>query len=139
MKPLKRLKNKVKIIEGDAKKLTRYFKRNSIQSVATEPYLGPYYKKLPLRREVEGVVKNLERLYYEFLIQLRQIMRKNGKAAIVFPRLKFQGGSKNLEIDKILKDTGFKVFKADSRVKVPIISKGKFLDRLIYVLECITS
>jgi len=129
------LKNKFKVIKGDAKGLTRYFKRNSIQGVATEPYLGPYHKKLPTREKVSGEVKNLERLYYGFLVQLRQILRKNGKVAIVFPRLKFHRGSKNLDVKEILKNSGFKVSNIDERVKLPIVSEGKFLDRLIYVLE----
>jgi tRNA G10 N-methylase Trm11 len=129
------LKNKFKVINGDAKELTRNFKRNSIQGVATEPYLGPYHKKLPTREKVMGEIKNLERLYYEFLTQLRQILKKNGKVAIVIPRLKFHRGSEDLDIKGILRNSGFKISDIDERVKLPIVSEGRFLDRLIYVLE----
>ena len=35
----------------------------------------------------------------------------------------------------ILRDIGFKIEELDSKIKFPIVSKGKFLDRMIYVFE----
>ena len=130
-----KIKANFRIINGDAKKLTRYLKRNSIEAIATEPELGPYFRKMPDEKKVNEVILRLNRLYYEFLIQSYEILKKNGKIAIVFPRLKFKGGVKDLEINSLLKQAKFKIFTADKRIRLPIVTKGKFLDRLIYVLE----
>ena len=62
------LKNNFKIIRGDSGKLARYFGRNEIHAVATEPDLGPYYRKMPSKEEVDGVIKVLENLYYDFFL-----------------------------------------------------------------------
>ncbi len=129
------LKSKFKIINGDARKLTRYLKRNFVEAIASEPDLGPYFKKMPHKEEVNKAVVKLNKLYYEFLSQANAVLKKNGKIALIFPRLKFRGGEKGLAIKSLLKQTGFKVYCADKRVKLPIVTEGRFLDRLIYVLE----
>ena len=129
------LKNNFKILKGDSGKLAKYFKRNEIHAVATEPDLGPYYRKMPNKEEVSGAIKTLENLYLNFFLGLRQVMKKSGKVAIVIPRLKYKNGYVEVNINKIIAQSGFRLFVADKRVKLPIISKSRFLDRLIYVFE----
>ena len=130
-----KLKSNFKIIKGDSGKLDRYFKRNEIHAVATEPDLGTYYRKMPSKEEVYGAVNILENLYSDFFLGLRQVMKKHSKIAIVLPRLKYRNGYRDVNIDKIIGRSGFKLFIADKRIKLPIVSKGKFLDRMIYVFE----
>jgi len=129
------IKNKFNVIKGDAKKLTRYLNRNSIEAIATEPDLGPYFRKVPNKTEVEKVINNLNKIYYEFLLQSHQILKKNGKIAIILPKLKYKNGSKGLDIKDLLKKTGFKVYSASDKIKLPLITEGRFLDREIYILE----
>ena len=129
------LEKKFKIINGDSTKLTRYIKRNFVDAIVTEPYMGPYFKRMPQRPEVEKTARDLEKFYYEFLLQARQILKKNGKVSMVIPRLKYHRGQMDLRIDNILRDTGFEIEKLDSKIKFPMVSKGKFLDRLIYVFN----
>ena len=129
------LKNNFKIIRGDSGKLARYFGRNEIHAVATEPDLGPYYRKMPSKEEVDGVIKVLENLYYDFFLGLRQVMKKKGKVAIVLPRLKYKNGYRDVNVGRIISGAGFNIFIADKKIKPPIISKGRFLDRMIYVFE----
>ena len=129
------LENNFKIIKGDSGKLARYFKRNEIHAVATEPDLGPYYRKMPNREEINKVIKILENLYFDFFLELRHVMKKNGKVAIVLPRLKYKNGYRDVSINKIISQTGFRLFSADKRIKLPIVSEGRFLDRMIYVFE----
>ena len=131
------LKNNFKVIKGDSGKLAKYFRRNEIHAVATEPDLGPYYRKMPSKEEVDGVVKTLENLYSDFFLGLRQVMKKSGKVAIVLPRLKYKNRYRDVDVNKIISQSGFKLFVADKRVKLPIISKGRFLDRMIYVFEAV--
>tara|TARA_Y100000034_G_scaffold130982_1_gene190723 strand:- start:965 stop:2044 length:1080 start_codon:yes stop_codon:yes gene_type:complete len=129
-----KLKGKIRLIRGDAVKLTRYLRRNSVEAIVTEPDLGPYYKKIPTKSQVEKVVNDLELLYYEMLLQSKAILKRNGKIALVVPRLKYFGGKKDLGIQAILKRTGLQVSKVDN-LKFPFVIEGKFMDRLIYVFE----
>lgn len=129
------LRNNFKIIKEDSKKLHRYFRRNEVHAVATEPDLGPYYRKIPSREEVDGVIKALENLYLDFFLSLRQVMKKHGKVAIVLPRLKYKNGFRDVNVNRIISQAGFRLFSADKRAKLPLVSKGRFLDRLIYVFE----
>lgn len=129
------LNRKFKIIKGDAGKLTRYLKRNSIEAIATEPDLGPYFRKFPNKIEVEKTISRLNKMYYDFLLQSHEILKKNGKIAIILPRLKYKGGSKGLNVKDLLKNTKFKVYSASNNIKLPLIIEGRFLDREIYVFE----
>jgi len=129
------LKNNFKVIKCDSGKLAGYFRRDEIHAVATEPDLGPYYKKMPSKEEVDGVVKTLENLYCDFFLELRKAMKKRGKVAIILPRLKYKNGYRDVNVNRILRQSGFRLFTADERVKLPIISPGRFLDRMIYVFE----
>ena len=126
-----KLKNNFNIIEGDSTKLTRYIKRNSVEAIATEPDLGPYFRKPGDKKEVEEAIFKLNRLYYEFLVQAREVLKKNGKIAIIFPRIKYRNGVKSVGVDYLLNQSGFKI----TNVKFPIITEGRFLDRMIYVIE----
>ena len=126
-----KLKNNFKIIKGDSTKLTRYMKRNSVEAIATEPDLGPYFRKLGDKKEVEEAIFKLNNLYYEFLVQAREVLKKNGRIAIIFPRLKYYNGAKSVGVEYLLNQTGFKA----SDEKFPIITEGRFLDRMIYVIE----
>lgn len=80
-------------------------------------------------------MKALENLYLDFFLSLRQVMKKHGKIAIVLPRLKYKNGFRDVNVKMIISQAGFRLFSADKKIKLPIISKGRFLDRLIYVFE----
>jgi len=129
------IKSKFKVIKGNAKKLTRHLKRNSIEAIATEPDLGPYFRKIPSKTDVEKTINNLNKMYYEFLLQSHEILKKKGKIAIILPRLKYKGGSKGLNVKDLLKSTKFGVYSASKGIKLPLITEGRFLDREIYVFE----
>jgi len=129
------LKNNFKVIKCDSGKLAGYFRRDQIHAVATEPDLGPYYKKMPSKENVDDAVKRLENLYLNFFLELRQVMKKRGKVAIVLPRLKYNNGYREIDVNRMINRSGFKLFTADKMVKLPILSRERFLDRMIYVFE----
>lgn len=130
-----KLRESFKIINGDAMKLTRYFDRNTAEGIASEPDMGPYFKKLPSKKQVEEAIDRLEKMYYEFLVQAREVIKKNGKIAMIIPILKFERGKMGIKFKEILSESGFRVVDLDKKVRFPIIVKDRLLDRLIYVLE----
>ncbi len=56
-----------------------------IEAIATEPYLGPALKEKPSKRDAEKIAKHLEDLYRKFFNSAYDVLKKDGKVAIVFP------------------------------------------------------
>jgi tRNA G10 N-methylase Trm11 len=139
---LKNLKNlhkgtTFKILKGDSSRVDRYFNKNTFDCIASEPYLGPYFKSYPKKEEVVKVVKELNVLYEKFFINLKKVLKKNGRVAIEMPVLKASNRKKyKLNVDSFLKKSGFKIVKLDD-VIFPILYKEKksIIEREIYVLE----
>lgn len=94
-----------KITRGDSRALSKYVK--SADCVATEPYLGPFLKKLPDEREAKKTISLLESLYLAIFRELAKVVK--GKVAIIIPKFRTRS-RKELKINfvKILENTGFK-------------------------------
>ena len=108
-----------------------------VDAVATEPYLGPYLKRLPSLNNAEKTAVELARLYFDFLNDLKIILKK-GKVAIVIPkfRTKEQAPVK-IDLQEIAGGAGFKIYNPFPGIKIPVLyaPKGTKLDREIYILE----
>lgn len=125
--------NKWKLIKADASKLSSYIK--NADAAVTEPYMGPYVKKVFNYEEALKLKSELERLYLNVLKELRKIVK--GKVVFVFPRFKTKKGRVKLNVDFILKKTGFKPYSCLKEIEMPILyfHKRSVVERLIYVLE----
>lgn len=128
-----------RVYNDDAVNLKRLFSRGSINCVASEPYLGPYFKKMPTRKEALDIVQELKTLYLRFFGALKHILRENGKVAIIMPVFKTKDGRVNLGFKSVLKQTGFKIVELHKELKFPIVYKKEkgFIDREIYVVELV--
>ncbi len=73
--------------------LTKVLKKESVDMVVTEPYLGPQRGSI----KVEKVVKELEELYSEALKQFSKILKKEGRVVMIWPV--FQNGTKTINPD----------------------------------------
>jgi len=128
-------KGNSKLIRGDSTKL-RFLVRN-IDGVATEPYLGPFWKQLPSKEKAKEVMDGLEELYFEFLKSLRVVLKKEGKVAIIVPKIRTNDGLVSMKFNQILAKTGFKIDNYFEELKFPITyadEKDK-VEREIYVLR----
>lgn len=106
---------------------------SSVDSVASEPYLGPFLKKIPSRDEALGIVAELEPLYSDVLADLRGIVK--GRVAIVVPRFRTKSNQLiSLPFESIARVAGFKpaVF---SGVKLPVPYLTGRIEREIWVIE----
>ncbi len=126
------LKNKYNLIEGDARKLSKYF--NRVECVVTEPYLGPFMKENYNRELVLELKKELSNLYRDFFAELDKIVY--GRIVFIMPVFKTGKDFIKIDINNILEDTKFRVCK-NKYVKTPIVYKPNKtrLIREIYVLE----
>lgn len=125
-------KTSYKVIQGDSKFLSKLVKE--AEGIATEPYLGPYLKKLPDIKQAQKTMNELEELYKETLKEAKKILK--GKMAIIVPR--FQTSQKTeitMDFDKILKETGYETWQPLKQIRIPILyPQGKIL-REIWVIQ----
>jgi tRNA G10 N-methylase Trm11 len=100
------------LVEGDATKLSDYFEEESIDCIATEPYLGPPLKSKPKKDKAERIINNLKNLYLEFLIEASKVLRQKGKMSIVFPNfMTIDGKEIKMNIEEIASSCGLKVLE----------------------------
>ena len=108
---LDNLDKKIKI--GDAKRLSEYFKEGSIDSIATEPYLGPPLKKKPSIEEVGKIFEEIKPLYEDSLEEMYKILKPKKRIAIVSPCMKITK-TKYVKFDfqSIATKIGFKIINS---------------------------
>lgn len=70
-----------KLFLGDATKMSQYVKK--VDYVVTEPYMGPFLKKLPTEQEAKKTIIQLEPMYNQLLLELKKLRVK--KAVIIVP------------------------------------------------------
>ncbi len=71
--------------------LSRFFKKESIDIMVTEPYLGPQRGKIQIKK----VVQELETLYSKALEEFSQVLKKGGRIAIIWPV--FENGTRMID------------------------------------------
>src|SRR3989344_9536417 len=77
------IKNSYSIIKLDCKDLSKRFKKNSINCVVTEPYMGPYIKRLPNIEEAKKLISELSILYDVLISNLKFLLKKEGRIVII--------------------------------------------------------
>ncbi len=128
-----KVKGRWQVFRGDATDL-RQFK--VIETVVTEPYLGPFHHGLPSVQEAEQIADDLRILYRKTLMELAK--KVTGKVIIIFPELKTRTGDiVSLDIDTIIVRSGFKFTPILSSLQnpIPYIDKKDKINRYIYILE----
>jgi len=98
---------------GDARKLSEYFKENSIDAVATEPYLGPPLKKRPSEEEIKKIFDGIRNLYEDSLGEMYKILKYGKSIAVVSPCIRTTK-SKYVKFDfsSIARKAGFKIINS---------------------------
>lgn len=126
------IKNKFQILKLDCRKLREKIKDNSIDGVVTEPYMGPFIKKLPSIPEARKLVSELSFLYMDLLNNLKHVVRIGKRIVIVMPKFRTRE-NKILSIDfrGIAESNGFDL----AANPINYGYKDSKLLREIYVLE----
>ncbi len=130
-----RLKSNFKIHNLDNKEIDKIIQ--NIDAVATEPYFGPFFKRIPDFKEVEKIIKNIEDIYYNLLVKLKKIVKKNHFIVFPVPLYKTTKGRTTLDFENMVKEIGFEIYSPVDSVKMPIkySIKGNIVERLIYILK----
>lgn len=104
--------------------------------VATEPYLGPLLKKIPMEKEAIKIAAELKVMYDSLLRSLSHSVR--GKIAIVTPKFRLYSGKRiTLGFEQIAESNGYKVSKILPKINLPLTYLGQraIIEREIWVLE----
>ncbi len=126
------VRNNFNLIGGDAGRLGVYI--DKIEAIATEPYMGPYLKKLPSEEEAKKIISELNFLYSKFFKEARKIVI--GKVVFVEPIIKLFRGEVSMNFQDIIKENSFRKVEFEE-AEIPIIYelKGSRIKRRIWVLE----
>jgi tRNA G10 N-methylase Trm11 len=101
-----------KIVEGDATRLSHYFEENTIDCIATEPYLGPPLKSKPNKEKAERIINSLKHLYLDFLIETSKVLKPKGKISLVFPNfITIDGKEVRMDVEEIASSASLKVLE----------------------------
>ena len=126
------IKNNFKLIEGDARELSKYV--NGVECVVTEPYMGPYFRKLPSVGKGKRVIRSLAEMYDRVFGELGKIVA--GRVVMIIPAIRTYKNILEMDFMEIASRHGFKLVKSGF-VKMPVeynMPKAKVL-REIWVLE----
>ncbi|MEK6839371.1 MAG: DNA methyltransferase, partial [Nanoarchaeota archaeon] len=129
----KNYRNKTKFLQGDVTKVLSQMQ--SVEAIVTEPYMGPYYKKLPSEQEAQRTIKELIPLYTNFFTALHPKIK--GKVVILLPRIRTYMKTFTLPINEILQKTGFEIVSPLPSIKLPLEYEKRHskIERSIYILE----
>ena len=125
-----------RLINGDSRGLSKLLK-SEVDAVVTEPYLGPYIKKLPTVEEAKTFSNKLNELYYGVIKEIGLILKKDGIVVIIVPVFKtLQRKNISTSFEDILNKTGFKVYTPFEGISVPILysTEESKIVREIYIL-----
>jgi tRNA G10 N-methylase Trm11 len=126
-------RKKATFLKGDAPTMINTL--HSIETVVTEPYLGPYLRKLPQEDEAQRIINNLTKLYTRLLSSLAK--KITGKIVIIIPKVRTYKKTFSINMTKILKETGFSPSSPVPSIKLPLPydKKRSRVERDIYILE----
>jgi len=132
-KNLEWLGKKAKLTQGNAINIIPTLSK--IEAVVTEPYLGPYFRKLPSEQEAQAVIKELEELYKNLFIALSN--KVTGKIVIIVPQIRTYKRTFSFNIAPIIEKAGFTSYSSIPSIKTPIFyeKRKSKVERFIYILE----
>lgn len=102
-----------RLMIGDSRELSKYFGENSIDAIATEPYLGPPLKKKPSLQEVDKIFEEIKDLYEDSLKEMYKVLKPGKKIAIVSPCIRITKSKyKRFGFKNITDKIGFKIINS---------------------------
>lgn len=124
-------KTKHAVIQGDSRRMTRLIRE--ADGIATEPYLGPYLKRVPSMEEAKNTMAELEQLYKRVLAESKGIVK--GKIAIIVPRFPTkQRKDVTMNFNQIITELGYKAWQPLKQVNMPVVYPYGRLIREVWVI-----
>lgn len=106
-KNLDKSRYNIKIYQSDIRVLSQIIKSDSIDSVVTEPYLGPPLFKKPEEKIAEGIFSEVGKLYTDAFEVFHKILKPAGKVVFLFPAFEIYGRMYFVQILDKIEELGF--------------------------------
>jgi len=124
-------KAKFNLFKSDSSMLSNILK-TKVDGIATEPYMGPYIRKLPTMEQGRRLVMELTILYDNVLRESFKVLKDNGRFVIIIPKIRtLQNKDVSINFKDLTARNGFGIVYAPIAYNY---RKSKIL-REIYVLE----
>ncbi|MFX0000025.1 MAG: TRM11 family SAM-dependent methyltransferase [Candidatus Hodarchaeota archaeon] len=144
-----------RILEHDARNLSKIFEPFFFDGICTEPELGPFYTKKPYYTQAKELIDNeLEPLYNEFFREAYKILKPDSRICFISPIIStLDGNDIQVNIEKIATRNNFRIIpmldlnrlnnKSNPKLQfrkqhvrtLIDAKKGQIVKRKIYVLE----
>lgn len=98
---------KIEIYQNDIRTLSGKIPPHTVDTVVTEPYLGPPLFKKPDFNAVRNIFSQLQPLYLQAFEELAKILKPGGSLIIIFPAFEENGNFRFMEILSRIKSLGF--------------------------------
>lgn len=99
---------KINIYQSDVKYISQKIQSDSVDTVVTEPFLGPPLFKMPDENEIRRIIREAETLYFFAFQSFQKILKKAGKAVFIFPAFETYRGVQFVQILDKIEKMGFK-------------------------------
>ncbi|MFC1632723.1 TRM11 family SAM-dependent methyltransferase [Patescibacteria group bacterium] len=73
------------VAKGDARKVSAKLKKESIDAIVTESFLGPAYSVLPSSENIDDNFRKINRLHAQVLTSIRQVLKTDGVVVLILP------------------------------------------------------
>jgi len=111
-----------KLQRRDARDL-RFFDRDSIDAIATEPILIPPLKRFPSEEEAKDMLLDSFKTYREFLRSAEYVLKRNGKIALVIPYIRLSTRKKaGFDVEQLLEGINLQMAKLNG-FTFPILAR----------------
>ncbi len=98
-----------KIFKSEITELSKNLPPNSIDAIATEPYLGKPLRGQETKPELIAQAKELKDLYLQAFQQIYQVLKPKGKIVFIIPRFKYANDWIKIDCKNEIEKIGFKV------------------------------
>jgi tRNA G10 N-methylase Trm11 len=97
------------VLRGDSRTLTSRIQQE-IDSIATEPDLGPALRHIPTAPYASKIITKLRPLYHDFLGEAYKVLKRGGRLVLVTPYIRTRSGEPvTMQIEDKAVSVGFKV------------------------------
>jgi len=114
---------------------------HDIETIVTEPYLGPALTGYPDKRVATKIIRDLSERYQKYMASIRDILAEDGVAVIIVPGIRSADDMLyTLDPEDLFSRYGFEIQKQKiQNVSVPFMfrhaPKEQRVERLIYVIS----
>ena len=132
----------IRVFHSDIQRVLNKLKKQTIDAVVTEPYMGPPLTGQEKKEKLFSIVQELVNLYKQMFIVTGELLKKGGSFVVVLPIFKYHAELLHIPVSGLLKNTGLQV-QTDFQEDVHYTERGslvykredQYLYRELFVLR----